>query len=346
MKATIREVADKAGVSVATVSRVFNNSPKVVEETRKRIVLAAEELRYSPNQAARSLSTRRSESIGMLLPDLYGEFFSELIRGVDEVVQDQKHHLVVSSSHNKRNEIEAALQTMRGRVDGLIIMAPDIDADTLKENLPPRLPVVLLNCFVDDTAFDSINVDNFGGAYHMVLHLLEHGHTRIAFIKGTERNRDASLRLEGYRKALAEKNIPGDDSLLFPGDFMESAGYEAAKKILSMKNRPTAIFASNDSMAIGAMIALRELDVAVPEEMAVVGFDDIPMARIIRPKLTTVHAAVDELGKLASETLFVAIREKEQHAKHHRLIPTNISIRESCGTHEETFRVRPPESGL
>lgn len=333
MKATIREVADKAGVSVATVSRVFNNSPKVVEETRKRIILVADELRYSPNYAARSLSTQRTESIGMLLPDLHGEFFSEVIRGVDETVQEQKHHLVVSSSHNKKSEIQAALKMMRGRVDGLIVMSPDIDAKTLEENLPSKLPVVLLNCFVDDTAFDSINIDNVGGAYHIVMHLFGHKHTRIAIIKGTERNRDATLRLQGYSKALAENNIAREEELLFPGDFTDSAGYDATRKILSMKNRPTAIFASNDSMAIGALIALRELNVEVPEEMAVVGFDDIPMARIARPKLTTVHVAINELGKLASETLFAAIRDKEQHVRHHRLIPTDISIRESCGTH-------------
>ena len=264
MKATIKEVADQAGVSVATVSRVFNNSPKVVEETRRRIMLVADELRYSPNQAARSLSTRRSESIGMLLPDLYGEFFSEVIRGVDEVVQDQKHHLFVSSSHNKKSEIEAALQMMRGRVDGLIIMSPDIDAHTLKENLPPNLPVVLLNCFVDDAAFDSINIDNFSGAYHIVMHLLAHHHTRIAIIKGTEKNYDSTLRLQGYSKALAEKNIEVDDTLMFSGDFTDAAGYDAAKKILSMNKRPTAIFACNDTMAIGAINALRELGVEVP----------------------------------------------------------------------------------
>ncbi len=333
MKATIREVADKAGVSVATVSRVFNNSPKVVEETRKRIILVADELRYSPNHAARSLSTQRTESIGMLLPDLHGEFFSEVIRGVDETVQEQKHHLVVSSSHNKKSEIQAALQMMRGRVDGLIVMSPDIDAKTLRENLPSKLPVVLLNCFVDDTAFDSINIDNVGGAYDVVMHLFGHKHTCIAIVKGTEKNHDATLRLQGYCKALAEWNIGREEELIFPGDFTDSAGYDAAKRILSMKKRPTAIFASNDAMAIGAMSALREFGVDVPAEIAVAGFDDIPMARIIRPKLTTVHIAINELGKLASETLFAAIRAKDHHVNHHRLIPTKISIRESCGMH-------------
>jgi len=333
MKATIKEVADKAGVSVATVSRVFNNSPKVVEETRNRIILVAGELRYFPNHAARSLSTQRTESIGMLLPDLHGEFFSEVIRGVDETVQEQRHHLVVSSSHNKKSEIQAALQMMRGRVDGLIVMSADIDAKSLKENLPSRLPVVLLNCFVDDNAFDSINIDNVGGAYHVVMHLFGHKHTRIAIINGTEKNHDATLRLKGYSKALEEQNIRREEELMFPGDFTDSAGYDAAKRILSMKKRPTAIFASNDSMAIGAMSALREFGVDVPTEIAVVGFDDIPIARIIRPKLTTVHIAINELGKLASETLFAAINAKDHHVQHHRLIPTTISIRESCGKH-------------
>jgi LacI family transcriptional regulator len=222
---------------------------------------------------------------------------------------------------------------MRGRVDGLIVMSPDIDVKTLKENLPSRLPVVLLNCFVNDTAYDSINIDNFGGAYQMVLHLLQHKHTRVAIIKGTEHNHDAMLRLKGYTQALSENKIPHEEELLIPGDFTDSAGYDAAKRILLMKKRPTAIFACNDSMAIGAMSALREMNVDVPAEIAVAGFDDIPMARIVRPKLTTVRVAINELGTLASETLFAAVRDKEKHVRHHRLIPTDIAIRESCGTH-------------
>jgi LacI family transcriptional regulator len=146
VSATIRDVAREAGVSVATVSRVFNNSGPVREDTRRRIDDVARRLRYIPNSAARTLSTRRTQTVGVVLPDLYGEFFSEVIRGIDQVVQESGWHLLVSSSHNERAEIEAALRAMRGRVDGLIVMSPDLDATTLSRNLPESLPVVLLNC--------------------------------------------------------------------------------------------------------------------------------------------------------------------------------------------------------
>ena len=180
----IKDVAREAGVSVATVSRVFNDSGRVNEETRRRVRAVAERLRFWPNGVARSLIMNRTHAIGVLLPDLHGEFFSEVIRGVDESAQRNKYHLLVSSSHNDRHEIEAALQMTRGRVDVVIVMSPDIDAQTLNENIPNTLPIVLLNCYVDGGAFDSINLDNYGGAYAMTKHLLGHGHKDVAIITG------------------------------------------------------------------------------------------------------------------------------------------------------------------
>jgi LacI family transcriptional regulator len=331
MKVTIKDVARMAGVSVATVSRVFNDSGPVNEETRRRIREVASELRYVPNDAARSLITRRTSTFGVLLPDMYGEFFSEVIRGIDHMVQQNDYHLLVSSSHNDRSEIEAALRAMRGRVDGMIVMSPDIDAQALGANLPEGLPVVLLNCAGAGAGFDSLNIDNYGGAYAMAEHLIGRGHRRIAMITGEERNHDARERLRGYRAALAQAGIARDERWEVPGDFTEFSGYDAVARLLAVTPRPTAIFAGNDSMAIGALSALREAGVRVPEDMAVAGFDDIPIARYMSPPLSSVHVAIDELGALATETLLQAVARKGQHEPRQRTLPTTLVVRSSCG---------------
>ena len=332
-KATIKDVAREAGVSVATVSRVFNNSTLVVDDTRTKVFHIANQLRYSPDPIARSLSRNRTDAVGLLLPDLHGEFFSEVIRGVDQVVQANKKHLLVSSSHNERDEIEAALRMMRGRVDGIIIMSPGIDAETLLQNVSKNLPIVLLNCYVQDSQFDSINIDNYGGAYESVQHLIRHAHSRIAIIKGTENNYDSSLRLKGYRQALLDNDIPLHPAYELTGDFTEAAGAAAAKEIIAMQERPTAVFAANDAMAIGAIGALRELGIRIPDDIAIAGFDDIPIARSIMPGLTSVHTSISELGMLAMNRLIIAIDKKEEHQRQQTIIRTTLVVRESCGSH-------------
>ena len=331
MKITIRDVAREAGVSVATVSRVFNDSGPVGEETRQRILDVATRLRYTPDSAARSLITRRTNTLGVLLPDLYGEFFSEVIRGIDPTAQRRGYHILVSRSHNDRRELEAAMRAMRGRVDGLVVMSPDIDADALVDNLPADCPVVLLNCAVEGSDFDSLNIDNFGGAHAMVSHLIALGHRRIAFIAGHERNHDAAERQRAYRAALEDGGIEWQEEWERPGDFTEASGYRAAAEIAGLSPRPTAIFAANDSMAIGALSALREAGVRVPEDIAVAGFDDIPIARYMSPPLTSVHVAISELGERATRTLLHAVEEKNRHRKHQETMPTTLVIRQSCG---------------
>ncbi|MBM2842051.1 MAG: LacI family transcriptional regulator [Bacteroidetes bacterium] len=328
---TIKDVAREAGVSIATVSRVFNNVAVVDEDTRKNVRHVARRLKYVPSALGRSLSTKRTDAIGLLLPDLFGEFFSEVLRGCDQTAQQSHYHLVVSSSHNSKGEIQAALTMMRGRVDGLIIMSPHIDAETLNENLPQTLPVVLLNCYVETNGFDSLNIDNYGGAYAMVKHLLSHGHQQVAVIKGTEKNFDASERLRGYRKAMQEAGMTPDPQLEFAGNFTEAGGYDAVKGILSRSTRPTAIFACNDSMAIGALSALRDEGVQVPGEIALAGFDDVPIASYLTPSLTSVHVGIHRLGVRAIETALHAVLEKNRHHKQQVVLGTELRLRKSCG---------------
>lgn len=331
MSASIKEVALKAGVSIATVSRVINDKGPVALETRQRILAAIEQLRYVPHGAARSLITNQTDTIGVLLPDLYGEFFSEVIRGIDLAARRSGYHVLISGFHSDRAEIEAVLRALRGRVDGLIVLSPDVDAQGLRRNLPDTLPVVLLNTRVMGAAFDAINVDNYGGAFAMVRHLASPGRRRIALICGPRENADARERLRGYRDALRAEGVEPSPGLEVPGDFSEESGYRAGRLLLALELRPEAVFAANDSMAIGCLFALREAGVEVPGDVALAGFDDIPIARYVTPPLSSVHVPIAELGERAMERLLHAVERKNAHERRQETVPTTLVVRGSCG---------------
>lgn len=330
MHSNIIDVAKKAGVSIATVSRVINESDKVKPETRKKVQAVIDELKYTPNPAARGLIMRRTEAIGLLLPDLHGEFFSEVIRGADEAVQAKGYHLIVSSSHNNPKEIEAALRFMRGRVDGIIVMSPQVNSDILLANLPKSVPVVLLNCRISNPHYDTIMTDGFGGAKEMTTYLLELGHTRIAVITGGENNIESQERLRGFRSALTEHNVTPHRALEFEGSFTEESGYKAAREILRLESRPTAIFAFNDSMAIGAIKAIREEGLKIPADISVCGFDDIPVAKYLSPSLTSVAVPIHDLGVMAVNRVFDRLHKQNKGTAAHMFVSTTLSIRNSC----------------
>lgn len=338
---TIKEVARRAGVSVATVSRVYNHSHRVREETRVRVRRTAQRLGYSPHGAARSLVTNRTHTIGVLLPDLYGEFFSELIRGIDQTAQARGYHVLLSSARSRIESLEPALRSMRGRVDGLILMTPDLDAAAAGRSLPAGFPVVLLNGPPSDAACDSFVIANFDGARSMVRHLASLGHRRIAIICGAEQNFDAAERLRGYRTALAELGLDTDPGLELPGDFSEAAGHDAARRMLERDLRPSAVFAANDGMAIGALSAFRDAGLRVPEDIAVAGFDDIPMARYVEPTLSSVRVDISELGKNATDRLLDALGEPAPRTLRHHTLPTTLVVRRSCGAPGGAARSTP-----
>jgi LacI family transcriptional regulator len=301
---------------------------------------AAEGLRYVPHGGARSLITRRTNTIGVLLPDLFGEFFSEAIRGVDLAARGAGYQLLVSGSHGDRAPAEAALRAMRGRVDGLIVMSPNVDGSTLRANLPDGWPVMLLNCALDGQKFDSINIDNEGGAFAMVNHFVERGHRRIAHVTGPVENWDARERIRGYRRALRAAGIDEAGSLEIPGNFTEESGYSAARRVLTLRPRPTAIFAANDSMAVGLLSAFQELGVRVPGDIALGGFDDIPIARFMTPPLSSVAVSIAALGARAVQRLLAALRDGSRHVPCHETLPTRLVPRRSSGSRSP----KPPTS--
>jgi LacI family transcriptional regulator len=327
---TIKDVAREANVSVASVSRALNGGSGVTEETGQRIRDVASRLRYIPHAAARMLITRRTNTIGALLPDLYGEFFSELIRGIDLAARARGLHLLVSSSHGDSAVAALALRAMQGRVDGMLIMSAHVDETFLHANLPDGLPTVLVNSAVESGAYGVLNVDNFGGAHAMVRHLRGVGHSDIAFIAGPENNYDAQQREKGYRAAMAE-DASKTKIHVFEGDFTEETGYRAGREIVAMEHRPHAVFAANDMMAVGCMHALREAGLRVPQDIALAGFDDIPVARYIAPPLSTVRVRIVELGRSALENVAAILENPDHQTTAGETFGCEIVVRETCG---------------
>ena len=329
---TIKDVAREARVSVATVSRALNGHENVAESVRQQVLATADRLRYQPHAAARSLSSRRTQTIGVVLPDLYGEFFSELIRGIDQVARARRQHLLVSSYHGLPEEQGEALRAMRGRVDGLLVLSPYTDQPGfLVDNLPSSLPVVLINTDVQEAAYPALTIDNYSAAVAMVEHLVQAGHRRVAFIGGPEGNFDARERLRGYRDALA-RLAPEAPPQEFAGDFSETAGYEAGKRIAQAADRPQAVFAANDMMALGCLYAFNEAGVRVPQDIALAGFDDIPLARFVHPTLTTMRVSIAELGGQAMSRLLDTIdSDGERVAPSAMLVPELIIRASSVG---------------
>jgi len=330
MTATIRDVARRAGVSVATVSRVLNGHANVTAETRASIRSVIEELHYVPHGAAQSLVTRRTHTVGVLLPDMHGEFFSELIRGIDAAARLQGLHLLLSSSHGDLADTAAALKVMRGRVDGLLIMSPYATAQFYLDHLPPSLPAVLINAGPGAVARPIVAIDNYDGGARVAQHLHRLGRRRIALIAGPVNNHDAAERQRGFVETLRTLE-PGFLPLVLHGNFGERSGYAAGQHIVALSERPDAVFAANDSMAIGCLYALNEAGVGVPEDVAVAGFDDIPIARFARPALTTVRVPIADLGTLALERLTQAMEHPDARVAETTMLRAELIARASTG---------------
>ncbi|MFL6764682.1 MAG: LacI family DNA-binding transcriptional regulator [Sphingomicrobium sp.] len=302
--ATIRDVAKRAQLSVATVSRVLNGFENVSEDARERIKAAVKDLGYVPHAGARSLSLARTNAIGVVLPALHGEFFSEIVRGMDRLASERGYFLLLSNMHPESpGGGTAVLGALRGRVDGLLLMAPHVEDHELVEALPVGLPTLLINTRGQPDSCPGIHLDNAAGARAVAEHLLALGRRRIVYIGGPAGNIDAQERAEAVRQTLAKAK--GVELIAVPGDFFEESGERAVRDLLDAGTSFDAIFAANDNMAIGALSALRHAGISVPGEVAVAGFDDIPLAKHL--DLTTVRVRIAELGEHALERLLAIL---------------------------------------
>ena len=321
---TIRDVARAASVSVASVSRVLNGQDNVRAELRERIEAASAALGYVPHAGARSLSLARSGAIGVMLPDVFGEFFSEMIRGMDREASGRGLQLLLANAHADPLRAAEALRTMRGRVDGLVVMAPDIDPLDLKRHLPPSVPTVLVNCADNDLGHGEFRVDNRTAARTMVDHLIALGHRRIIHLSGPAGNIEASARTDGYLAAMTAADF---DPQIIEGEFTEESGIHAAQMLLQDADAIDAVFAANDMMAIGLMTTFRRNGIKVPHDVAIAGYDDIPLARLVSPSLTTMRIDIAKVGARAIAQLADRIAGMKVPAPEH-VIPRLI-IRET-----------------
>jgi LacI family transcriptional regulator len=301
-EATIRDVARRAQLSVATVSRALNGFDNVSDSAKDRVTEAVRELGYVPHAGARSLSLSRTNAIGVVLPDLHGEFISEIVRGMDREASRSGYLLLLSNLHGSPDQASLALRAMHGRVDGLIVMAPQLEAEDLTAALPAGLPSILINTRDESGTHAAIHLDNAAGVRAVVDHIASLGRSRLVHIAGPEGNIDADERAAAFREACARRGL---DCELLRGDFDEESGESAVAQLLAAGHRFDALFAGNDNMAIGALQALRAGGLSVPGDVAVVGFDDIPLARHLG--LSTVSVRIADLGEHAVTRLLAAM---------------------------------------
>lgn len=331
---TIKDVAREANVSVATVSRALNGHDNVAAPVRALVHEVAKRLRYTPHAAARSLSSRSTQTIGVVLPDLYGEFFSELMRGIDGVASAHRRHLLVSSYHGDQQQRLAVLQAMRGRVDGLLVLSPYAgDTGVLVDDLLADIPTVLINTPVAQDQLPVFSIDDHAGAVAMTRYLLAAGYRRIAFIGGPQRNHDAQERLRGFRETMAGAG-DGAQALELPGAFDEASGHQAGLALLKQSQLPDAVFAANDMMALGCLYAFQQAGVQVPGQVALAGFDDIPLARFVHPSLTTMQVSIAGLGERAMTHLLQLIQDAGAQAAPGLTLVPSLVVRDSTAKHD------------
>ena len=328
-KATVYTVAEHAGVSIATVSRTLAGSRKVSPATRQRVMQAIEDLNFEPNPSARRLAYMKTETIALVFPDISGPFYSTVIRGVEQEAGRHNHNVLIYGTHGKEGS-GRYLRTLSSKVDGLIIMARSIDEDSLLSLERQGVPFVLLGHSNGQLQCSTISVDNDAGAYKAAVHLLGHGHQQIGIITGPENSPDSKGRLQGYKRALLDAGISLQQNMVVPGNFEYEGGQIAIHKLLEGNFPPTAILAANDEMAIGAIDAAQQRGLRVPEDLAVIGFDDIQMSALTHPPLTTVRQPMQLLGEEAVKLLFGRLNNSNG-LPHHEVLDTRLAVRQSCG---------------
>jgi LacI family transcriptional regulator len=326
---TIRDVANKAGVSVSTVSRVLNHRDGVSEETGRRVQEVIAELNYTSSLAARSMRSRCTHILGLIVPDLVNAYSSHIIRGVNAAVKQESYDLLVyPSSHHWNGDCrdhercQVALLNS-GITDGTIVVTPQA------ASFPLDYPIVVIDPNGEGTNVPSIISTNYIGTMDVMDYLVQLGHRRIGFVSGRADLYSAIRRFQGYVDGLAEHDIPFDETLVAQGDYTWETGYHRARRLLGLANSPTAIFAANDQSAMGVMEAARDLGLSVPQALSVVGFDNVVESGRTTPKLTTVDQSLEAMGYLAVQLVLELVRGKPIDGSIHRL-PTRLIVRDSC----------------
>lgn len=326
---TIKDVARRAGVSVTTVSRVLNNSPHPISpETRRKVLEAVAELGFCPNAAARSLQLNETRTIGLMLPDVANPYYSGIVRGIEDVAHHEGYTIILCNTDRSRERTLKYLRVLREkRVDGVIFMGGGVVEDAKEDRFFQQedIPTVVIGRH--SGPFPSVQIDNSEAAKRAVLHLMARGYRHIACIAGPPSSTTTRDRLAGYYQALAENGLEHDPLWVVYADFTPGGGYKAVQELLKRRPRPTALFVHNDLMAVGAIKALAEEGLVIPKEIAIVGFDDIPLASYVIPTLTTVRVPVYEMGATAMRLLRDLL--VGQPVPEVTILPVELIVRES-----------------
>ncbi len=327
---TIRDVAKRAGVSAITVSRVVNNSGYVGQETRERVEAAIAELGYVPNTLARSLRSRSTNALALILTDITNPFWTTVGRGVEDTANEAGFTVILGNTDESEIKQEKYLRTVvKQQVDGVLLVPASRSADPILFIQEHNTPVVVLDRRVDCDAVDVVRVDSEEGAYQLVRLLLEQGHRRIAALSGPVGISTSEDRIAGYRRALAEAGLSPDDEIVITGGYSQQSGYEMTHRALKMDPRPTALFTGNNFIGLGALRALREAELRVPEDISLVSFDDQLPDFSVQPFLTVVAQPAYEIGRRATELLLSRLSGAAPAAYQEIVLQTELIIRES-----------------
>ncbi len=329
-KVGIKDIAARAGVSIATVSHAFRNPGRVSDKTRERVLAAATELGYTPNRQAVSLRTARSGNIVVIIPDIADSYNSEIIKGIEAVARNRGYSVLLGDTQgSEEREREFANMVQSQQADGIILMSHnvpfDIEPDTPIEDLPP---IVNGSEFAGHPGILSVSIDDKQGGKDATNHLLELGHRDIGVITGDRHSTSTQRRLEGFREAMQEAGAEPDENLIMYGTYEADMGEAAATELLVRKKRPTAIFCFSDELALGCMYSLRTAGFSVPDDISVIGFDDIAFARYFSPPLTTIAQPAEAIGRTCTELLLDLIDGKRPQSTRF-ILPHALIVRSS-----------------
>ncbi len=328
--ATLKDVAKRAGVSTATVSHVINETRFVSDELKARVHQAMEELNYHPNAIARSLRRSKTHNIGMIVPDISYPFLAEVARGVENAGFELGYNVILCDSDGDLEMEANYIELLREKkVDGIVFVATGESSSHVQALVEQGMPVVICDRELPGVEVDTVIADNVGSGYQATEHLIGLGHSRIGCIAGPQTLEISNKRARGCKGALEQHSIPWREEWITRGDFRSRGGYEAMRELLALDEPPTAVFACNDLMAIGAICAASQKKLRIPQDIAIIGCDDIASASFTNPSLTTVAQPKHEMGAAAVEMLVERIRDKSKPTTR-RLLPTELVLRDSC----------------
>jgi LacI family transcriptional regulator len=329
---TIRDVAKRAGVAPITVSRVINNSGYVSQEKRDRVETAIAELDYVPNILARSFRSKQTRTIALILTDITNPFWTDVAHGVEDAAREHNFNVILcNTNESESRQVEYVSVLMQKQVDGILLVPARSTSEATGAIQKQGIAVVVLDRHVPATDVDMVRCDSEGGAYQLVRHVLSLGHRRVAVLTGPKDVSSARDRVVGYRRAFREANIDIIENLIFYGKFIQTSGYEMAQRALLATPQPTALFATNNFIAIGAWRALRDAGLRIPQDITLVAFDDLPAGLVVDPFLTVAAQPGYEMGKQATELLLDRLTNDTPTEPQCIVLPTQLIIRHSSG---------------